>query len=277
MKAIMKTENQMVLIPSQIRHMTDKPQLTSLQQTLRSGLTASQLVNAWSGTDATLRVQYTLSDVAGKADIPTLTDVSKAYGNSISAQVIGNHLASVYRMAGVKASIEEAGETITTLLKSFGYLNLAELCIFFLELKSGTFGQIVYGKQINHQAVMVCLQDFMRQRSSVISIRERNERQAMIDAGYPTIESAAQAIVKGIEDMKILKEKAKSDFKAFRELFPGLPNTFHAETIWSAYKGNEIALRQCVADYTDTESAQARLFDFLCDYNINNKNKGNDT
>lgn len=251
--------------------------MTSLQQTLRSGLTASQLVNAWSGTDATLRVQYTLSDVAGKADIPTLTDVSKAYGNSISAQVIGNHLASVYRMAGVKASIEEAGETITTLLKSFGYLNLAELCIFFLELKSGTFGQIVYGKQINHQAVMVCLQDFMRQRSSVISIRERNERQAMIDAGYPTIESAAQAIVKGIEDMKILKEKAKSDFKAFRELFPSLPNTFHAETIWSAYKGNEIALRQCVADYTDTESAQARLFDFLCNYNINNKNKGNDT
>ncbi len=240
-----------------------------MQASLRNGLTASQLVTEWSGTIAQLNCNVSLYDVANAKNIPTLADVNRSFSNSTSIEIITEHLKSVLRYAGVDLTNSQLAETALSILSSYWFLNLAELCLFFSQLKNGSRGQFVWGNRVNNQAIMVALHNFCIERYNMIGKIESEKLIEHIQKSYARIDGAACAIVKGIDEIKKIKEKAKSDYSAFRQLFPYIPSNYNANDLWMAYGGNESAIRAIYKkDVPSADVASDDIGRFLCEYNI---------
>lgn len=256
--------------PGQIPQSRKKPEtLTPLQQTLRNGSTASQLVDNWSGTQAQLNCNLTLAQAIRIEGIPTLADINVVFGNATSVRIITEHLQSILRYAGIDIAPQQLAETALSILASYYFLNLAELCIFFTQLKNGSRGQFVWGNRINNQSIMVALSDFCRDRRDehVKLSNETAMKQSQKD--FTRIEDAACAMIEGVKNIQELKKKAKNDFSAFTELFPNVPNNHTAYTYWKAYGGNEDAIRAIYGDNAlPPNIASDDIGKFLCEYNI---------
>ena len=190
------------------------------------------MVDNWSGTQAQLNCNLTLAQAIRIEGIPTLADINVVFGNATSVRIITEHLQSILRYAGIDIAPQQLAETALSILASYYFLNLAELCIFFTQLKNGSRGQFVWGNRINNQSIMV-------------------------------------AMIEGVKNIQELKEKAKNDFSAFTELFPNVPNNHTAYTYWKAYGGNEDAIRAIYGDNAPPPNiASDDIGRFLCDYNI---------
>ena len=114
---LVKTTLHAVLSPSQLqKSCVRKKELTPLQISLKTGSTASQLVDEWGGTIAQLNMGAPLYDVAANGEIPTLADVGVVFGNSTSVQIIPSHLESVLKYSGVELSREQMAETALAML-----------------------------------------------------------------------------------------------------------------------------------------------------------------
>ena len=234
------------------------------------------MVSEWSGTAAQMKCTLPLREIVRHDGIPTLGDVSRVYGNVTVLSLISEHLISVLRYAGIDLDLLETDRTMkgmiaeTSLSIATGYyfLNLYELCIFFNELKAGRRGQFVWGSRVNNQAVMVALHDFASDRREAITRMETERTRQEQSKGYPLIRDSAAAMLKGVNDIRKLAEKAKTDFKAFRTLFPLLPNNYKPEDLFNAYAGKEDAIRAVYGDnLPPPETASRDIYGFLCDYN----------
>lgn len=198
--------------------------------------TFPQLVANWAGTSAQIAAgQMALSDIVQREDIPTLADVNRVHGNIASLAIIAEHLISVVRFAGVDLTQEQAKETALVILSGYYHLNLAELAMFFHRLKCGELGQVVYGKKINNQAIMVALHDFAAERRLKIDRLESQKAQSESlerrAAGY------VGAVQNGIEGHY---KNCDEDFDYFVSSFPflqGLP-TDHKRNLWGRFKEN---------------------------------------
>ena len=219
-----------------------------------------------------------LSDVVKCQNIPTLADVNRVYGNTVSMAIISEHLKSVFRYSGLDMSEgklqsdtllrDQLGETSFAILKGYYFLNLAELCIFFNELKAGRRGQFLWGSRINNQAIMVALHDFTLDRNKAITKLESERLNAENLKGCSTIKGMGAAFVKGINSIEELRKKAKSDFKAFRTLFPNLPSNYKENDLFLAYGGKEAAIQAIFGEDIPASEASEAIFRYLCDYNI---------
>ena len=268
---VIKTGLQVVLRPSQIVQETivTPKELTPIQQALQTGSTASQLVAEWSGTIAQLNCNVALYDVANAEHIPTLADVNRSFSNSTSIEIITEHLKSVLRYAGVELTNAQLAETALSILSSYWYLNLAELCIFFSQLKNGSRGQFVWGSKINNQAIMVALADFCKDRRREIEHRENELVRKKAETGYARNENLIKDIVTGVQNTRREREKAKQDFKAFCELFPYLPDKYEPKVLWKAWGGNKEALRKIYGESTPPpDVTEMDIGMYLCNYNI---------
>lgn len=268
---LIKTGLQVVLRPSQIVQETivTPKELTPIQQALQTGSTASQLVAEWSGTIAQLNCNVALYDVANAEHIPTLADVNRSFSNSTSIEIITEHLKSVLRYAGVELTNAQLAETALSILSSYWYLNLAELCIFFSQLKNGSRGQFVWGSKINNQAIMVALADFCKDRRREIEHRENELVRKKAETGYARNENLIKDIVTGVQNTRREREKAKQDFKAFCELFPYLPDKYEPMVLWKAWGGNKEALRKIYGEsIPPPDVAEMDIGMYLCNYNI---------
>lgn len=268
---LIKTGLQVVLRPSQIVQETivTPKELTPIQQALQTGSTASQLVAEWSGTIAQLNCNVALYDVANAEHIPTLADVNRSFSNSTSIEIITEHLKSVLRYAGVELTNAQLAETALSILSSYWYLNLAELCIFFSQLKNGSRGQFVWGSKINNQAIMVALADFCKDRRRKIEHRENELVRKKAETGYARNENLIKDIVTGVQNTRREREKAKQDFKAFCELFPYLPDKYEPKVLWKAWGGNKEALRKIYGESTPPpDVTEMDIGMYLCNYNI---------
>ena len=268
---LIKTGLQVVLRPSQIVQETivTPKELTPIQQALQTGSTASQLVAEWSGTIAQLNCNVALYDLANAEHIPTLADVNRSFSNSTSIEIITEHLKSVLRYAGVELTNAQLAETALSILSSYWYLNLAELCIFFSQLKNGSRGQFVWGSKINNQAIMVALADFCKDRRREIEHRENELVRKKAETGYARNENLIKDIVTGVQDTRREREKAKQDFKAFCELFPYLPDKYEPKVLWKAWGGNKEALRKIYGESTPPpDVTEMDIGMYLCNYNI---------
>ena len=268
---LIKTGLQVVLRPSQIVQETivTPKELTPIQQALQTGSTASQLVAEWSGTIAQLNCNVALYDVANAEHIPTLADVNRSFSNSTSIEIITEHLKSVLRYAGVELTNAQLAETALSILSSYWYLNLAELCIFFSQLKNGSRGQFVWGSKINNQAIMVALADFCKDRRREIEHRENELVRKKAETGYARNENLIKDIVTGVQNTRREREKAKQDFKAFCELFPYLPDKYEPKVLWKAWGGNKEALRKIYGESTPPpDVTEMDIGLYLCNYNI---------
>jgi len=196
-------------------------------------LTFPQLVADWSGTSAQIAAgQLALSDIVQREDIPTLADVNRMHGNIASLTIIAEHLISVVRFAGVEMTQDQAKETALVILSGYYHLNLAELAMFFHRLKCGELGQVVFGKKINNQAIMVALHDFAAERRLKIDRLEAEKAQAESlerrckDAG---------AIIGGIVGHYA---KCNENFDYFVSSFPFLQDltTDRKRILWEFFK-----------------------------------------
>lgn len=227
------------------------------------------MVDEWSGTTAQLNCVVELKDVAIADEIPTLADVNAAFGNSTSVEIIVRHLQSVFRYAGIELPDAQLAETSMSILSSYWYLNLAELCIFFSQLKNGSRGQFVWGAKINNQAIMVALADFCKDRRREIERKESEKIRQEVEKGYSRNETLAKDIVIGAQRIQKEREKAKLDFKAFCEFFPYLPDKYKPDVLWKAWGGNKEALREIYGEHIPaTEYAEKDIGMYLCNYNI---------
>ena len=232
------------------------------------------MVSSWAGTAAQMKCTMPLADVVKCDGVPTLADVSRVYGNVTALSLVSEHIRSVFRYAGIDMNLEDAkmrsmvAETALAIVSGYYYLNLYELCIFFNQLKTGQRGQFVWGSRINNQAVMVALHDFASDRREAI-VRMENERyKERSERGYSRIDDAASAMVSGVKGIRNLAEKAKTDYKAFRTLFPLLPNNYKPEDLFGAYGGKEAAIRAVYGDDSPPGDVASRdIYKFLCDYN----------
>lgn len=236
---------------------------------LKNSLTASQLVAEWSGTSAQIRCNVDLHDVVNADNIPTLLDVNKVYGNSVSINIIVNHLRSVLRYAGTELSNEQLGEMALSILSSYFYLNVAELCIYFTQLKNGSRGQFVWGNKINNQVIMLALSDFCCDRKRLIERKETERLKIEMELGYTRNEILCKDIVLGTKAIKEKRDKAIANFDEFLIFFPYIPNRHKPETWWKAWGGDREALcRIYDANITSIDVAKDNIGRFLCDYNI---------
>ena len=180
--------------------------------------------------------------MANAEHIPTLADVNRSFSNSTSIEIITEHLKSVLRYAGVELTNAQLAETALSILSSYWYLNLAELCIFFSQLKNGSRGQFVWGTKINNQAIMVALADFCKDRRREIEHKESVRIRQDTEKGYSRSETLTKDIVLGAKSIQIAREEAMQSFDAFLKFFPHLPEKYTPEVLWKAWKGDNEAL-----------------------------------
>ena len=274
---LIKAEMQVVLSPSQIVQETAiiRKELTPIQQALQAGSTASRLVAEWSGTIAQLNCNVSLFDVANAKNIPTLADVNRSFSNSTSVEIITEHLKSVLRYAGVELTDAQLAETALSILSSYWYLNLAELCIFFSQLKNGSRGQFVWGAKINNQAIMVALADFCRERRHEIERQENEKIRKDSEKGYSRNETLLVDIHKGLNHVRLVRENALKDYEEFRRLFPHIPDKYDPEILWRAWGGDKEALHLIYGERIPPEKvAESDIGKFLCEYNIAKAKEG---
>ena len=232
------------------------------------------MVSSWAGTAAQMKCTMPLGDVVKCSGIPTLADVSRVYGNVKALSLVSEHIRSVFRYAGIDMNLEDAkmrsmvAETALAIVSGYYYLNLYELCIFFNQLKTGQRGQFVWGSRINNQAIMVALNDFASDRREAIVRMENDQAKEEAAKGYVRIDDAASAMVQGVQSVQKLAEKAKNDYKAFRTLFPLLPNNYKPEDLFGAYGGKETAIRAVYGNNAPpSEVASRDIYGYLCEYN----------
>lgn len=232
------------------------------------------MVANWSGTEAQMKCTMPLSEVVKCEGIPTLADVSRVYGNVTVLSVISEHLRSVFRYAGIDMNLGDEkvrgmiAETSIAIASGYYFLNLYELGIFFNQLKTGQRGQFVWGSRINNQAIMVALNDFASDRREAIVRMENDQAKEEAAKGYVRIDDAASAMVQGVQSVQKLAEKAKNDYKAFRTLFPLLPNNYKPEDLFGAYGGKETAIRAVYGNNAPpSEVASRDIYGYLCEYN----------
>lgn len=234
------------------------------------------MVDEWSGTTAQLNCFVELKDIANANEIPTLADVNVVFGNSTSVRIIVGHLQSIFRYAGVELLDSQLAETSMSMLSSYWYLNLAELCLFFCQLKNGSRGQFVWGARINNQAIMVALSDFSKDRRREIERKENERIQRQVEKGFSRLEDCSQNIVIGTMKVREKAEFAKQDYIAFCEFFPYLPECYDPVILWKAWGGDKEALHQIYGDNIPvSEIAEKDIGSYLCDYNIS-KTKENE-
>lgn len=236
---------------------------------LQTGSTASQLVNDWSGTIAQLNCNIALSEVVAANNIPALADVGRSFSNTTAVEIITKHLQSVLRYTGVELTDSQLAETALSILSSYWFLNLAELCIFFCQLKNGSRGQFVWGSKINNQAIMVALADFCKDRRREIEKKESERVHQEVEKGFSRIEDLNKGIVMGTLKVQELTAQAKQDYKAFCQFFPYLPKQYDPVVLWKAWGGDKDALSRIYGDNIPAaDVAEIDIGTYLCDYNV---------
>lgn len=115
---------------------------------------------------------------------------------------------------------------------------------------------------------MVALHDFTLDRNKAITKLESERLNAENLKGCSTVKGMGMAFVKGINSIEELRKKAKSDFKAFRTLFPKLPSNYKEDDLFLAYGGKETAIQAIFGKDMPAAEASEAIFRYLCDYNI---------
>ena len=211
---------------------------------MKRSLTQSQLVREWSGTIAQINVKQNLLVIAGAKNIPTLADVTRAYDNTTAITIIANHLQSLCNFGDTEVKQDQFLDTALLIATEYYYLNLSELCLFFRRCKLGNYGQLVWGAKLNIQQVMSALYQFSRDRVEAITKKEIEEQNAK-----PKVPMASRMVFiqQGLSELKALKEKALTDYNAFRELYPRLPEDMRPEEYWEAWKVDEknVGMKLC--------------------------------
>ena len=207
------------------------------------------MVEKWGGAIAQLHVNKDLSAIAGKQNTPSIADVSKAFDNETAINIISKHLLSLCVLGDATLKPEQFFDSALLIASEYYYLSLSELSLFFRRAKLGFYGQLVWGVKLNIQQVMTALFQFSKDRKEAIVQRETEITRK---TPTPSTKTRLVFITQGIDRVRDLNSRAKSDYNAFRELFPCLPSDRNAKVYWRAWRIKE-----------------KQVGKYLCEYNIN--------
>lgn len=105
----------------------------------------------------------------------------------------------------------------------------------------------LYGS-VDPLKITTSLNMFIKERNSDLDRIEKENRKT------DPIKTQGVNLIKGLDTLKELQTRAKTDYKAFRELYPKLPSDRAELVYWRAWRLNEL-----------------RVGKYLCEFNIKNK------
>lgn len=159
-----------------------------------------------------------------------------------------NHLVSLLDFMDAGLVKAQYAYLCILLATEYYYLNLVEWVLFFRKCKLGAYGQMIWGDKLNTQTLMIGLRKFISERADAISRREKQEQ-----SKSELIQVQVMNLFTGIDQAKEIARRAKTDYKAFRELYPKLPTDRKEKVYWRAWRLSE------------------SVGEMLCEYNIKNK------
>ena len=180
---------------------------------------------------------------------PTLTSIKLTFGSKYVNLFMMSQLENLNDFVGVSNKIQtqtmiELSEMIAV---KYHYLKAAEILLFFYNFKMGTYGEL-YGS-VDPLKITSALNKFIFQRFEDIGRIERENKKLT-----EPIQSQSGNILTGLEQLKEINQKAKTDYKTFRVLFPKLPTDKADLVYWRAWRMFE-------------KSVGA----YLCEFNIENR------
>lgn len=227
------------------------------------------MVEGWSGAIAQINSVTDIQVIAANGQIPSLADVSVVFGNDTVVKIISEHLISLCKNADTGLTTYQYADISLLIATEYYYLNLAELSYFFRGCKIGRYGQLVWGSNLNVQQMMTAIRRFLAERSEALERNEKKLIEERKERGFTRIDTAAQSIVSGIDSVREMNEKAKSDFQTFCRLFPHIPKDYSPQIWWEAWKGEEDALKLIYkGDCPSFNNAERDIGKYLCEYNI---------
>ena len=179
---------------------------------------------------------------------PSLVSIKNAFGSKTLDTLIIAQLEDLNDFCGVSNKMESSQiiQLCWMIQTKYYYLKIAELLLFFFNFKMGCYGEL-YGS-VDPIKITSALNKFMTERNNDLNTIEKETRKT------EPLKTQGANIARGVDQVRILQAKAKTDYRAFRELFPKLPNDRHELVYWRAWRLFELSVGK-----------------YLCEFNIKNK------
>ena len=179
---------------------------------------------------------------------PTLISIKNTYGSNILDKVIIAQLENLNDFCGASIKMESSIiiELSYMIQTRYYYLKIAELLLFFFNFKMGKYCEL-YGS-VDPLKITTSLNMFIKERNSDLDRIEKENRKT------DPIKTQGVNLIKGLDTLKELQARAKTDYRAFRELFPRLPSDRSSEVYWRAWRVFKLSVGK-----------------YLCEFNIKNK------
>lgn len=179
---------------------------------------------------------------------PTLVSIKNTFKGKTLDTLIIAQLEDLNDFCGVSNKMESAQiiQLCRMIQTKYYYLKIAELLLFFFNFKMGCYGEL-YGS-VDPLKITIALNKFIQERNNDLDKIELEKKQS------EPLNTQGANIILGVESVKELAQRAKTDYNAFRELYPKLPNDRAEQVYWRAWRLNEV-----------------RVGKYLCEFNIKNK------
>lgn len=178
---------------------------------------------------------------------PTLISIKNIFeGETLNTLIIAQ-LEDLNDFCGVSNKMESVQiiQLCRMIQTKYYYLKIAELLLFFFNFKMGCYGEL-YGS-VDPLKITTSLNKFIQERNNDLDRIEKENRKT------EPLKTQGANIVRGLDAVRGLSKKAKTDYKAFRELFPKLPTDRSELVYWRAWRLYESVGKM------------------LCEFNIKNK------
>lgn len=176
---------------------------------------------------------------------PTIGDVREAYGGRICSAWIMAQIERINDFTGVEKKLTkevmlEQAKMLQAETK-IQRLKVSEFMYFIHRLKMGKYGSF-YGV-VDAMVINKALETFLEEKRSYIheleEEKKRIEREKMFEGSISR------------EKYDSIKERAKTDIEAFKQLFKCFPNDRPIEEYWEDWKSDEEKTRQFLIEHNE--------------------------
>ncbi len=140
--------------------------------------------------------------------MPTVGEITKVYGDAVSASVVAIEIESLVRFVNVGKTMnaEQQIETAKTIVFNYPFLSLPDFKLFFQRLKTGVYGKMY--DRLDGQVILEALARYSDERMGVAGEMTANQHyRAKKTGGYtqPYHTSLVQAMKDAVGERKIGK------------------------------------------------------------------------
>ena len=112
------------------------------------------------------------------ANLVTLREIGQAYNESTPALLIKTWLILLSEFMGFEVTPSQANETARYIYEEAFMFNIAELTLFFKQLKKGVYGEF-YGK-FNGQKILIAAREYRQRRGEIFCRLSESEQKRLM-------------------------------------------------------------------------------------------------